>query len=43
MRMRLRFLCSGRIEMTYESGKSTSTQETVDISKLKLQFDKTMW
>lgn len=37
------FVFWARIEMTYESGKSTSTQETVDISKLKLQFDKTMW
>lgn len=32
-----------KIQMTYKSGKSTSTQEVVDISKLELQFDKTMW
>lgn len=32
-----------KIQMTYERGKSTSTQEIVDISKLELQFDKVMW
>lgn len=37
------FVFWAKIEMTYQSGKSTSTQETIDISKLKLQFDKVMW
>ncbi len=32
-----------KIQMTYDQGKSTSTQEIVDISKLELQFDKVMW
>ncbi|MCM1123497.1 MAG: hypothetical protein NC416_13020 [Eubacterium sp.] len=37
------FIFWSKIQMTYNSGKSTSTQEVVDISKLELQFDKTMW
>lgn len=32
-----------KIQMKYEQGKSTSTQEIVDISKLQLKFDKVMW
>lgn len=31
------------IQLTYVSGKSTSTQEKIDISRLELQFDKVMW
>lgn len=37
------FILWSKIQMTYESGKSTSTQEIIDISKLKLRFDKEMW
>lgn len=37
------FILWSKIQMTYESGKSTSTQEVIDVSKLELQFDKTMW
>ena len=32
-----------KIQMTYEGGKSTSTQEVVDITRLELRFDKEMW
>lgn len=31
------------ISMVYESGKSTSRQGTIDITKMLLQFDKDMW
>lgn len=31
------------ISMVYESGKSTSKQSTIDITKMLLQFDKDMW
>lgn len=37
------FIFWAKIDMIYEEGKSTSTQETVDISRLELQFDKVMW
>lgn len=37
------FVFWAKIQMTYEAGKSTSTQEVIDISKLELQFDKIMW
>ena len=37
------FIFWAKIDMIYEEGKSTSTQETIDISRLELQFDKVMW